>query len=589
MLKIPASVKFLLTYVIKYKYSYILGACFIILTNYLIALIPIYIKEVIDFIDQGVKTESKFFLQAILTAILLALSLVIIRTLSRVFFFNTARKIEYQLKNDLFQKVTRLPFSYFANNPAGKIISKINNDTLWVRLLCGFGVMQAVNILSAFSIIPYKMWKISPTITIYSIIFLILLFSWINFFVLYSMKFYLRRIKSLQRLSSGILATLSGIEIIQSYNVKDWSAKKFKEENFTLYNNAIKAAAARSIYSPLLNNTETLLKALIFYVGGSFFFQGDLSIGEITAMLSYTAFLTPPLIGLGWFLNVVLQSRLGLTSVYSIIKEKDAYLQIKGQKYEQVKEQFNKDIVIKNLSFAYPDAAELAVLKNINFKIKRGQILGILGSVGSGKTSLTRCLNKYVPVTKNSIFYGDLDIVDINTEFLRKLVRTVNQDAFLFSDTIANNILFGAREEKELSPQEWEVLFQNSALKSEIEIFPNGKETVVGEKGIMLSGGQKQRISFARSMMENCELLILDNVMSALDYETEDVLLNQIAKKSYSNRTLIISNRVRALSKADYILVLEKGEIVERGTTHELLANKKYFYKTWKIQNEKSS
>ena len=210
--------------------------------------------------------------------------------------------------------------------------------------------------------------------------------------------------------------------------------------------------------------------------------------------------------------------------------------------------------------------------------------MGILGSVGSGKTTLARCLNKYVSVPRGSIFIGDLDIQDIDYRILRKLIRSVTQDSFLFSDTVANNILFGAKEETKLTEAEWKAIFEKSALTNEIKIFPKNKETLVGEKGIMLSGGQKQRISFARSMLENCELLILDNIMSALDYETENILLQSITKKEYSNSILLISHRARVLSHADYILVLEKGKIVEKGTFKELLKKKGYLYRTWKIQ-----
>ena len=177
MLKIHPSFRFLLRYILKYKYIYLLGMIFILLTNYILASIPIHIKKIIDFMYQGVNPSQNVFLQTILWAIFLSVAVVGVRTLSRVFFFNTARKIEYEVKNQLFEKITRLSREYFIKNLAGKIISQVNNDTLWVRLLCGFGLMQLINIFAAFSIIPYKMWQISPTITIYTVIALVVLFS----------------------------------------------------------------------------------------------------------------------------------------------------------------------------------------------------------------------------------------------------------------------------------------------------------------------------------------------------------------------------------------------------------------------------
>jgi ATP-binding cassette subfamily B protein len=577
---------FLLRYFVRYKYYYVLGVFCIFLTNYSIASIPLYIKELVDLIEQKTPAKDSLFFQAILISFFLVVFAAVVRTLSRIFFFNTARKVEFEIKNQLFTKVTKFPRAYFIGNQAGKIISQINNDTLWIRLLCGFGVMQITNVFFSFSIIPYKMWQLSPKITLFSILFLFLIFSFVYTGVIHSMKFYLRRMGALQSISNSILSTLNGLEVIRTFDMQYWCKKQFQQENHILYSNAIKASFWRSLFTPLLNNVEVLLKILIFYLGAQLFFQGDFSIGEITAMISYIAFLTPPLISMGWLLNVLLQARLGLNSIFDILEKKDAYQEITSQKQEQVKKQMEKGIFVKNLSFSYSDGEEQEVLKRIHFSIPKGKIIGILGSIGSGKTTICRLLNKYLDAPRDSVFFGDLDICDIDHKILRKLVRTVNQDAFLFSDSIANNILFGADEKKEFTKDEWQEIFQKSALSEEMKIFSQGKETLVGEKGIMLSGGQKQRISFARSMMKDCQLLVLDNIMSALDYETEDILLNQIMSKEHAASILIISHRVRVLSRVDEIFVLEDGKIVESGSYEQLMKNKNYFYRTWKIQNE---
>ena len=583
---IPSSrVGFLWNCFTRYKYYYLLGMFCIFLTNYGLASIPLYIKEFIDLIEKEVSSVDIALLKNFFYALSLVIFVAITRTLSRILFFNTARKVEFELKNQLFNKVTKLARNYFLENQTGKIISQINNDTLWVRLLCGFGIMQVTNVIFAFSLIPYKMWQLSASITFYIILSLLLIFSFIYKGILQSMKYYLKRMQVLQSLSSNILSTLNGLDIIRSCCVQDWSKQQFQDKNEALYQYSIKAAFCRALFSPLLNNTETVLKVLIFYMSAIIFFRGEFSIGEITAMISYTAFLTPPLMSLGWLLNVILQGRLGLQSVMSILNQPDGHQKIEFQKLDEIKAQMSKGIFIKDLFFAYPEARHKQVLKKINITIKKGKVIGILGSVGSGKTSIVRCLNKYLDAPRGSIFFGDLDICDIDYQILRKLVRTVSQDAFLFSDTIANNILFGADEGKDLTPKLWRQVFKKSALNEEIKIFSKGKETLIGEKGVMLSGGQKQRISFARSMMKNCEFLILDNIMSALDYETEDILLKQIMNKEQSQTVLIISHRVRVLSQTDEIFVLENGEIVEHGSYESLMQNKSYFYRTWKIQN----
>ena len=576
---------FLSGYFLRYKYFYLLGILCIFFTNYAIATIPLYIKKLIDLIEQEVSAGDIIFFQTIALALLLVVFSALVRTLSRIFFFNTARKVEFEIKNQLLTKITKLPRDYFILHQTGKIISKINNDTIWVRLLFGFGAMQITNVIFAFSLIPYRMWQLSPQITLYAIFFLSLIFCFVYTGIIHSMKFYFRRMQSLQRISSSILFILSGLEVIRSCGMQKWSKTKFYEENHLLYKDTIRASFWRSLFSPFLNNVEILLKVLIFYLGARILFQGNFSIGEMIAMISYVAFLTPPLASMGWLLNVLLQGRLGLRSIFDILETKEVQKIVLYQDLQQVRKKLSKGVFVKNLSFVYPEDHK-KVLKNINFSIEQGKTIGILGAVGSGKTTIVRCLNKYLAAPRGSIFFGDLDICDIDYRLLRKLVRTVNQDAFLFSDTVANNILFGARATKIFSEQNWEDIFAKSVLSEEIKIFSKGKETLIGEKGIMLSGGQKQRISFARSMMEKCELLVLDNIMSALDYETEDKLLKQIMSKELASTILIISHRVRVLSKVDKIFVLENGQIVESGSYQQLMKNKKYFYLTHQIQNE---
>ena len=531
----PSKFQFLLGFFFQHKYFYILGILCLFFTNYGLSIIPLQIEQLVDLIEAKT-TTSNVFLKIIIYTFFLVCFVSIVRTLSRVFFFNTARRIEFDIKNKLLTKVTKLSRDYFLGNQTGKIISQINNDTLWIRLLCGFGSMQIINVLFSFSLIPYKMWSISPSITLYSICSLLFLFSFVYGGVLHSMKFFLKRVKALQMISSELLSQLSGLEVIRSLAVEWWAKKKFLEKNTSLYNYAIRTSFWRALFTPLLGNIENLLKCLIFFLGAQYFFQGDLTIGEITAMLSYIALLTPQLVSLGWLLNVLLQGKIGLESILSILEKPDEHQKITSQKLEDVRVELDKGITIKNLCFTYPEDKS-SVLKSVSFSIKKGEKIGVLGAVGSGKTTLVRCLNKYLPTSRGKIFLGNLDICDIDYRILRQLIRTVSQDIFLFSDTVENNILFGAKNEtRKFSNEEWEDIFKRSSLKEEIKIFSKGRKTLVGEKGIMLSGGQKQRISFARSIMEHCELLILDNIMSALDYETENNLLSEITSK----KTLLV-------------------------------------------------
>jgi len=580
--------RFLLHYLYLHKLSYLLGILFIAATNWIAVNIPIYLKLSIDLLSAGTGSLEKNqdqLLRYLVIMLSLAVSIIFVRTLSRIFFFNPGRSIEYQIKNDLFQKLTLLQKDFYDKNPSGSIISRIQNDINGVRMICGFGMMQIFNIITALSFTPYKMWQLSSTLTIYVILPVIVVFIAIRIGMYYIIRFTRDRMKRLQDISSFIVSSLAGIDVIKIYGMKSWSLNNFEDHNQNLLKLSIKISFIRAFIIPLLSNLENILKVLVLAVGGAYVIRGGFSIGDLTAFIAYVVLLTMPIMGLGWLTTIFETGMVGIGSLETIFSQKTPGSEVSGLPAANRQRLFDRGISVSNLNYKYPGHTEPA-LKNISFEIRPNQTIGVLGQIGAGKTTLVNCLNRYLDVAPDTVMLGDYDISKLSYADVRSTIRTVSQDLFLFSDTIRNNILFGALDGQSISEAQIDKVIIESALSIDIKRFPEKLNTIVGEKGIMLSGGQKQRISLARSMIASYDLLILDNILSAVDYETEHLLLKHIHKRQTSRSLLIVSHRVRALENADQILVLEKGEIADQGTHEELINRPGLYRETWELQHQ---
>lgn len=580
--------RFIFSYLKYYKLSYLLGIVFIILTNWITVTIPEYLKLSIDLLsssdvlDQATKSELFRYLTIMLV---LAFSIIFVRTLSRIFFFNPGRAIEFRVKNDLFKKLTKLPKSYYDKNPTGNIISRIQNDINGIRLICGFGMMQLFNIITALSLTPYKMWNLSPQLTLYIMIPITLVFVIIRIGMHFVTKNMRIRMTALQRLSGFIVSSLSGIDVIKGFNLAAWNREKFQEGNSLLLRLSLKISFFRSFLMPILHNLENILKIIILAIGGYYVIRAGMTIGELTAFIAYSALLSMPIMGLGWLTTIIETGFVGIASVETILKEEIPERNIPQLPQEEKESLFSRGLEVKNLTFRYSEQ-DSPILKNISFTVMPNQTIGILGKIGSGKSTLVNCLNKYLPVQDNSVFIGGKDINSIPAADVRSIIRTVSQDVFLFSDTLENNVLFGAEKPSDETSEIVERSLSEAVMTDEVQRFQNQEKTMIGEKGIMLSGGQKQRISLARAFMSSVDLLILDNIFSAVDYETERHLLKHIMERRTAKSLLLVSHRVQALEHADMILVLDEGQIVDSGTHEELLKRPGLYLSTWELQEQ---
>ncbi|WP_163709349.1 ABC transporter ATP-binding protein [Mangrovibacterium lignilyticum] len=579
-----SKLKFLLRYTNQYRWWYTGGIIFLTLTVWASVTIPVYIQKAIDLIANGKSGNEADFQRNILIIAALAIGLIVVRSLSRILIFVPARLIERKLKGAMFKKLASFGKDYYDGNSTGSIISRINNDINGVRMITGFGILQIANIILSLSITPYKMWQLSPALTLYCIIPMVVIFVTVRVGMAVMVKYTHMRMNTLQSLSGKTISFLSGNSVIKSFNIYNYAEGELKKDNEQLYDETMKITWIRSFIMPLLANLGQILKILVLLVGGMYVINAKFTIGELTAYIAYAALLAQPIMGLGWVLTIFQQGMVGIDSVQTILARKGTDDDKPHLPKNEKDTLFKEGIRVNNLSYTFHNGEQPA-LQNISFTIKPGQVIGITGQVGAGKTTLINCLNGHLRAGKGMIYFGEKDAAEMHGEDIRSVIRTVSQEVFLFSDSIENNIAFGSENAKEKNDFD-EVIFK-SAFKDEMARFTKKEKTLVGEKGIMLSGGQKQRISLARALYTPCDVLILDDVFSAVDTDTERFLIKQIVDNHPAKSLVIISNRISVLEKTDHTLVLENGRIAAQGSPDELMQQSEFYREIAKLQKEK--
>jgi ATP-binding cassette subfamily B protein len=571
---------------LHHKHTYGLGIAFIFVTNWIAVNIPVHIGLSIDLLSGELEKNQQQLLYHVGIVIFFALAMIVTRTISRILFFNPGRAIERELKNDAFAKLTALQKDFYDQHETGKLISILNNDINGVRALAGVVMLQIFNIAFALSLTPVKMWQLSPSLTLYCVLPVMLTFFIAHRAIAFMRRMTKKRMEELQTLSSHCIGILSGIEEIKSYQVQSWAAAEFAGHNQAILQRSLILTRIRTLILPIIAYTDRIMKVMILAVGGSYLIKQGLTIGELTALLAYATLLAMPFISMGMIFSAYQTGMVSLESLRQILDQPVAARDQKRLNQADRDALFSCGIEVKNLCYHYPDNPT-ATLKNISFTIKPGQTLGILGKVGSGKSTLVNCLNRYLDIDAGQLFIDGRDVTTLSKSDLRSAVRTISQNPFLFSDTVANNIRFGAGESSAaLSVQ---IALQQAGMLKEVKQFPEQENTLVGEKGILLSGGQKQRISLARGMYTPCKLMILDNVLSAVDNKTERYLLEQIFNHLRSQCTLIVSHRASVLKKVDHILVLENGEIVAQGSHQQLLQSSPLYRETFELQQDEGA
>ena len=583
--------KFILHYFLLNKFSYLFAIVCIFVVNYLQVEIPRYIQLAVDLLNEATLESKAGLVENVQWVIALSVVMVVIRILSRMYALNPGRITEAALKNDVFHRLNRLPASFHTKYASGKLISIINNDLNGIRLFYGIGFLQLFNILFALSLTPIWMWKISPELTLYSVIPIAIaaVIFRIGFRKLRAL--HTERLIRLQDLSEQLMNYLSGIDLIKNQQMSEWVTSEVDAVNRRLFDCTMKIAKIQTFFMPVLDYANHFMKVLILGLGGYYLLQAKLTIGEITAFLSYSVLLALPLMHLGRIVTVYQMGMISIDSVQNILNNEVPSTDLLRMDDAEKSALHGSTLTVKNLSYTYPstkDEHAEAVLKDLSFTIAPGEKVGVLGSIGAGKSTLVNCLNHHLSLESGHIFWGDKDITQMSRQDWRSYVRTITQEPFLFSDTIAENVKFGAKQQQAADKLEVQPVLELSQLSEDVRRFGDGEQTLVGEKGIMLSGGQKQRLSIARALLTPSDLIIMDNVLSAVDYETERTILKGVFNRIVGQSLLVVSHRVSALEYMDKILVLQQGEIIARGTHAELLASSDYYRETWELQQHET-
>ena len=497
--------------------------------------------------------------------------------LMRQTIINVSRFIEFDVKNEIFSHYQTLDQIFYKKNRTGDLMNRISEDVSKVRMYYGPVLMYGTNAVVLFIIIIFYMYSVAPKLTIYSLIPLPILSVFIyRISNLINKKSTLVQ-ESLSDLSTYSQESFSGISVLKSFNIQNIIFNRFDKYAFNSFKNSLSLAKIQAWFFPIILFLIGLSNLIVIYIGGKEFIDGNIEIGVIAEFIIYVNMLTWPVTLVGWVTSIVKQAEASQKRINEFLDSASSI----PNGTSKLGDASKKDITFKNVCFKY-DQTGIEIFKSFNLKINSGKVLGIVGKVGSGKTSVVDLISRIYDPQKGDIFIGDKNLKSIEISELRSLISYVPQNNFLFSESIKKNIEFG-------NPNSSIDDITNAAKLAEIDLeiekFENGYETILGERGVTLSGGQAQRISIARSFIKDSEIYLFDDCFSSLDSDTEDRILKNL-KNNFHNKTLIIiSHRVSCVKHADNIIVLDNGKIIQSGSHNELVKDEGYYKDLYLKQN----
>ncbi len=564
--------KIILKYLKPYKKEFFYGAIALLIVNILSVLIPLEVKNIIDQLQDGF--SSNFVISKSLLLIFLATCMGLIRLFSRQIVFGIGRKVEVNLRQKLFDHLLRQDPDWIQKKGSGDIINRATSDVENIRRLLGFTVLSLCNIVLAYSLTIPSMFSINKPLTISALMIFPLILGIVSLFGGKMVSQRKTQQESLSKLSDLIQEDLSGISAIKIYAQENSEKREFNIYNKVYRNSAIKLARTASTLFPLLQGISSISLLILLGLGTNQLENGFISIGGLVALILYVERLVFPTALLGFTLNTFQLGQVSLDRVEEILQNKPDIIDKVNTK--KIKKKLKGSLEAKGLTIKY-SGSKFNSLNGLNFKIDPGELIAIVGPVGCGKTTLAKSIGRTIEISDGQLFLDDIDVKTIKLDDLRKNVAIVPQEAFLFTSTISDNLRFG-------DPKASKKLVKNSATKAglidDINSFPEGFKTIVGERGITLSGGQRQRTALGRALLVDSSVIVLDDALASVDNKTASKIIEEM--RDNNNKTiLMISHQLAVAATCDRVLVMDKGVIVQEGTHKNLLTKNGLYKKLW--------
>ncbi len=569
----------------NYKKLLIVGSVFIVIAN-LFALYPAeFVRKAFDSVLLSIENKTQSSEEIRNTLLKYGGLIVAFALLKGVFMYFMrqtvivmSRKIEFDLKNEIYQQYQNLSMSFYKKNKTGDLMNRISEDVSRVRMYLGPALMYGVNISILFYLVISKMISISSTLTFYVLLPLPILAITV-YFVSSSINKRSERVQEqLSQITTISQETFSGINIVKSFGNEENTWEVFLNSCKAYTKKQLQLVKIEAFFFPLIITMIGTSSILTIYIGGLESFEGNITTGNIAEFIIYVNMLAWPVASVGWITSIVQRAAASQERINDFLLLKSDI-----ENKTEVLIPITGDINFKDVSLTYEDT-NITALNKVNFSIKEGSTLGVFGKTGSGKSTIANLVCRLYNSTEGTISFGNTNIKDLNLFSLRSCIGYIPQDGYLFSGTVKENIAFASNiieDEKVITAA------KKSEILEEIDSFSNGFETIIGERGVQLSGGQRQRLAIARTFYKEPNLFIFDDCLSAIDATKEQKILNNLKVESKGKTSIIISHRIATLKDADHIIVLDAGKIIEEGTHNELIKNKGFYFEITQSQSNK--